>query len=143
MNYKSSIQKTQQHNVSKKAQLVKIFREIFEKDEFDEADIHKYFHPDYTQHVDGKVLKFDDFLAHIKSLKAAVNKVNIHFEHLIEDGNRVCSVHYPEAQKVNGMTIKAKVIAMFEFKEDQLIFCDELTHLIQGEEDDADLGSRH
>ncbi|MDA0911127.1 MAG: nuclear transport factor 2 family protein, partial [Proteobacteria bacterium] len=116
---------------------------IFEKDGFDEADIHKYFHPDYTQYVDGKILKFDNFIAHIKALKSTVSQVKIHFEHLIEEGNKVCSVHYPEAEKINGMIIKAKVIAMFEFKGDQLILCDELTHLIEGDKEDEDLGSRH
>lgn len=143
MNSKKNTQKRQAYCLGKKELLVRIFKAIFEKDGFDEAEIHKYFHPDYTQYVDGKVLKFDDFVAHIKSLKSTVNQVKICFEHLIEDGNKVCSVHYPEAKKDNGMIIKAKVIAMFEFKGDQLILCDELTHLIEGDKEDKDLGSRH
>ncbi|WHN65007.1 nuclear transport factor 2 family protein [Cysteiniphilum sp. QT6929] len=143
MNRKTITQTRQEHCSDKKELLVRIFKIIFEKDGFDEADIHKYFHPDYTQYVDGKILKFDNFIAHIKALKSTVSQVKIHFEHLIVEGNKVCSVHYPEAKKINGMIIKAKVIAMFEFKGDQLILCDELTHLIEGDKEDEDLGSRH
>ena len=43
---------------------------------------------------------------------------------------------------LNNDKIRAKVIAVFEFKDQKLISCDELTHLIEGSNDDRDMGSR-
>ncbi|WP_119328244.1 nuclear transport factor 2 family protein [Cysteiniphilum halobium] len=143
MNTEKTGQSTQGHCLNKKEQLVQIFKTILEKDGFNEADIYKYFHPNYIQYVDNKILRFDEFIAHIKVLKATVSQVTIDFDHLIEEGNKVSSVHYVKAKKANGVMVKAKVIAMFQFKEDQLVMCDELTYLISGEASDADLGSRH
>lgn len=128
--------------LDKKNLLKKIFADVFESPDFDFKVIQKHFHPDYTQCVDGKTLHFDQFVEHMKALKASIKEVKVSFEHLIAEDNSVCSIHYPEGVKSNGQRIKAKVIALFKFKDLQLIFCDELTQLIVGEKEDRDLGSR-
>lgn len=127
----------------KKALLKEMFTEIFENDAFDLALTHKHFHPDYQQLVDGKSIDRDGFIDHMKALKAAVTNVKITFKHLVAEGNAVYSLHYAEGTKADGKTVKAQVNAYFEFEGDQLILCDELTHMIEGEEADRDLGSRH
>lgn len=40
------------------------------------------------------------------------------------------------------LKIEVQVNAMFEIQNNQLISCNELAHLIHGEESDQDLGSR-
>lgn len=127
----------------KKALLQEMFKSVFEKDEFDLALVHKYFHSDYEQFVDGKSLNRDDFIEHMKALKSALKDVSITFKHLVAEGNAVYSLHIAEGTKPDGRRIKAQVNAYFQFEGNQLIFCDELTHMIEGEEADRDLGSRH
>ena len=75
-------------------------------------------------------------------LKNAVHSTQITFEHLVAENDKVCSIHYAQGIKSNGQKIKAKVIALFQFQDDQLILCDELTHLVEGSTEDRDLGSR-
>ncbi len=127
----------------KKQLIQSIFADIFEKPGFDLALIEKHFHPDYQQWVNGESLDFNGFVDHMKALKSALKTVKITFEHLVEEGDRVCSIHYPQAEKNDGSHMKGKVIAFFKFSGDQLIACDELTHLLEGTDEDRDLGSRH
>jgi len=127
----------------KKNLLKKIFSDIFEADTFDEKIIRKYFHPKYQQHVNGKILNFDQFVDHMKAIKDTLGSVKIYFERLIEEDDWVCSVHYAEGKKKDGNIVKAKVIAFFKFEQDKIILCDEMTHLLAGNTEDEDIGSRY
>jgi ketosteroid isomerase-like protein len=126
-----------------KNKIREMFTEVFYKEKVDASTIAHYFDPDYTQYVDSHTLNYDKFIQHVQALKAAVSSIRITFEHVVEEGDKVCSVHIAEAVKKNGDKIKAKVISLFQFKNDKLILCNELTHLIEGNEEDSDLGSRH
>ena len=125
-----------------KARTRQIFKDVFEKPGFDFELIKKHFHPDYIQHVDGKVLNFDQFVSHVKVLKSTLSDALITFDTLVQEGDTVCSAHRPSGKKSEGDAVEAKVIAVLKFKGEQLIYCDELTHIIQGEQHDKDLGSR-
>lgn len=129
--------------ISLKQLIQQIFSDIFESSGYKQAEIEKHFHPDYQQHVDGKVLNFESFSAHIKALKDVIVSTKVHFEHILEEGNRVSTIHHIEARKKDGSEVKAYVMAYFEFEGDQLILCKELTRITQGSKEDADLGSRH
>lgn len=48
-----------------------LFLEVFESKTFDLTVLQKHFSPQYQQHVDGQVLDFEKFAAHIKALKEA------------------------------------------------------------------------
>ena len=47
-----------------------------------------------------------------------------------------------EGDKYSGGKVKAKVIALFVIKDNKIVLCDELTHVIAGSSEDRDLGSR-
>lgn len=126
-----------------KAQLKTIFHSVFQSNEFDQAVIERYFHPDYTQDVNGEALNYSQFIDHIRTLKKTLSNIHIDFRHLVEEGDQVTSVHFASGTKSNGKNIKAKVIAYFRFKDNKIIYCNELTQLIEGETSDKDLGSRH
>ena len=119
------------------------FHDVFEEDAFSEAVIARYFHPDYIQTADGNQLNYQQFVAHMKQLKQAVHAVKIDFQHLIAEGNSVCSVHIASGKKSNDKLVSSKIIAYFEIKEDLIYRCDELSHLLEGDESDRDLASRH
>ena len=117
------------------------FAEIYKGDAVDETVVAHYFSKDYIQHVDGKTLNYQQFVDHLYAQRKAIYNVTITFEHLISEGDKVVSIHYPTADKFSGGKIKAKVIALFVIKNDKIVLCDELTHLIEGSSEDRDLGS--
>lgn len=119
-----------------------VFREVFETRNFNESKIVELFHENYTQHVDGKKLSLQDFIAHIKKLKEELSSVKIIFDHIVCEDDSVCTVHRALGVKKSGVEVHAKVIAYFKLKDGKVLLCDELTHMVKGEEEDRDLGSR-
>lgn len=126
-----------------KTRLQDIFKNTFEDPEFNADVVKRHFHSDYVQHVDGNTLNRDQLIDHLKAVKDAVSDVKITFKHLVAEGDTVCSIHIAQGTKDNGKLVKAQVHALFKFKDNQLILCDEITRLLEGDESDRDMGSRH
>lgn len=103
--------------------------------------IGEYFHSDYVQHVDGKTLDFAGFVNHLHALREKVERLELAFDSLFEEGDQVCSVHTVDVSKKDGSRAKVKVIATFKLCNGKIILCDELTHLISGSKHDSNLGS--
>ncbi|MDX2164957.1 MAG: nuclear transport factor 2 family protein [Gammaproteobacteria bacterium] len=120
-----------------------IFAHVFEKDGFDEAVCEKYFSKDYIQYVDGKKVDYAGFLDHVRALKSALHSMSFEFKHIVKEGNKIATLHIARGiKKDTGKKIEVQVNAMFEIQNNQVISCNELTHLVHGEESDQDLGSR-
>ncbi|MES2204085.1 MAG: nuclear transport factor 2 family protein [Pseudomonadota bacterium] len=120
-----------------------IFVTLIEEREVSEATCARYFSKEYIQYVDGKVLDYDHFVKHMKTLMATIKSAKVTFKHIIVEGDKVATVHNVKAIKNDGSHIEAQVNALMQIKNNKIILCDELTHLIQGEKSDKDLGSRH
>lgn len=119
------------------------FATVVENPQYDEAAIRRYFSPDYVQQVDGKVLSFDQFRQHLNVLKETVTAVAVRFDTLAAENEVVFSNHRVTATRANGQTGEMQVIAEFRIHNGQINACNELTHLIRGDAEDRDLGSRH
>ena len=98
--------------------------------------------PDYIQRVDGKELDYAGFISHIEALQANLSSADITFEHIVTDGLSAATVHSVQAVKTNGQRSRFKVIAYYRFRGKRVCLIDELTHLIEGDAADRDLGSR-
>jgi len=118
-----------------------IFQQILESPVYDKALIEDYFSPEYVQHVDGKTLTYAHFLQHVETQKERISQLKISIDAFVEQGNECSSVHWVKAMTQDGRKILVKVIAHFKFHEGKLVSCDELTRLIEGKIEDADVGS--
>jgi hypothetical protein len=98
--------------------------------------------PDYIQRVDGKQLDYVGFLRHSEALQVSLKSSSVTFEHIVTDGISAATVHLAQAVKTNGDRIRIKVIAYYQFRGNRICLVDELTHLLEGPEQDRDLGSR-
>jgi len=115
---------------------------LSQKGGINDEEIAAYFHRDYRQYVDGKELDYAGFVAHMKAQQNVVAKMNIYFKNIIQEDNIVFTNHVVDIWKKDGGKIKIHVIAQFTMKDGKVIGCDELTHLISGNEEDKDIGSR-
>jgi ketosteroid isomerase-like protein len=98
--------------------------------------------PDYIQRVDGKQLDYEGFLSHSEILRMSLVSSSVTFEHIVTDGFSAATVHIADAVKTTGERIRLKVIAYYQFRGNRICFVDELTHLLEGDAQDRDLGSR-
>lgn len=103
----------------------------------------QYLHPEFIQYVDGETLNLYDCLTHARSVKASMKSGKITFEHVIGEGNKVCTVHIAESITNGGNAVKFKVIAYFELKDNKIRLFDELTRMIDGDDTDRDITSRN
>lgn len=118
----------------------KCFKELLEDEHATPEMFGKYFSEEYIQHVDGVTLDYQGLLAHAATLKSRVKNIKVELVHLVAEGDKVCSVHLVDSMRDNAL-VKMKVIALFQLKENKIILCDELTHMILGDEEDRNLGS--
>jgi SnoaL-like protein len=116
---------------------------LIENRDTNEATYAKYFSKEYIQYVDGNVLNYDHFVAHMKALAATIKSAKVTFKHLVAENDKVATIHKVNATKQDGSQVEVQVNALFQIKDNKIILCDELTYLIQGEKSDKDLGSRH
>jgi hypothetical protein len=98
--------------------------------------------PDYIQRVDGREIDYAGFISHMEALHADLASADITFEHIVTDGRSAATVHIVDAVKTNGKRARFKVIAYYQFRGKQVCLIDELTHLLEGDPQDRDLGSR-
>lgn len=125
-------------------QLIKnVFRDIFSNLDFTEETCEKYFSINYIQYVDGKKLDYDKLIKHLMNLKSTLHKIKITFKHIISEHDKVSTIHIVNATKKNGVVCKVQVNAMFQIKNQKIILCDELTHLISGEGLDKEIASNY
>ena len=120
-----------------------VFNHTIEDMNATEETYAKYFSKDYVQYVDGKTLKYYDFIAHMKAQKNVMKSAKVTFKYMIAEGDTVATVHLVNGIKKDGGIIEVQVNALFLIKDKKIVLCDELTHLIKGEKSDRDLGSRH
>lgn len=125
-----------------KEHVMAALREIVQAKECDEQRIAHYFSKDYIQNVDGNTLDYSQFIAHMKVLKTVLNDVGLKFLGVAGEDNLVFTHHHVLANKHDGSKIHAQVLAHFTLQDGKIIRCDELTHSIQGSDEDRDLGSR-
>ena len=108
----------------------------------DAESLSRFFAADYVQDVDGKRLDFRGFIDHARTLKTSLRSARATIENFVVDGMTIADIHVVEGEKTNGDTIRAKVIAFYAVRDGKIVRVEELTHLLQGSDEDRDMGSR-
>lgn len=119
----------------------KTFEDVIENMQADEEIISQYFSTDYIQYVDGHMLDYPGFIQHMKKQKTLINSAKVTIDHCVAEKNKICTIHRVDIDKKNNEKISVKVIAYFEIENGKIILCDELTKLLQGGEEDHNIGS--
>lgn len=127
---------------SNKALVRQMFRDVLETDSFDERVILRYFSPAYVQRVDGKTLRFPEFVDHVRELKHTVTNLRFTFEEMIAEGEKVMEIHRVEGEKRAGGKFTVRLFSLWEIGKGKIISCDEISHVEGGAPEDRDLGSR-
>lgn len=114
---------------------------VVENMNLSEKTISKYFSTDYKQYVDGKFLNYNDFISHMIKQKSLLSSAKVTIKQIIVEKNKVSTIHIVDAIKKDGGVVKVQVNAFYILKNNKIILVDELTHVINGEKSDKDLGS--
>lgn len=128
-------------NAEARAYLEKSFGEVFGPNA--SRDVYaKYFHPDYVQTVDGKVLDYAAAMHHLDVVNAATASVEIVFDKVLVSGAWIAESHSVAATLKDGQVSNFTLIALMRLEGRRIIELEELTHQTGGDTQARDLGSR-
>lgn len=102
----------------------------------------EFFHADYEQWVNGNYLCCEDFLHHMALLKQVTRSMTLTILAVASQGDEVLTHHLVDVEKHDGARSTIQVLAHFTMRNQRIARCSELTHLVSGDRQDADLGSR-
>jgi hypothetical protein len=78
---------------------------------------------------------------HQKNIKSLIKSMTPDFKYMVSDGTHVAAVYFIYLTKNDGSKLGVKDIAYFTLKDHKIIYVDELTHLIKGNQADKNIGS--
>jgi hypothetical protein len=119
------------------------FAEVLANPTFDRKKITQYFSTDYKQHVDGKILDYDQFVAHVELVKKRTSGLIFDYATIVQEGKIVFTNHKVTATMENGEVSVTHLIAEFHIEQDRIVYCSEMSRLLTGKKEDGDLGSAH
>lgn len=106
-----------------------------------DLDYHRYVAEDYQQKIDGKIFDREAWAAHMRMIKDPMISQHVNFDHLVAEGEAAAASFVVTNIKKDGSRLKVKVIACFQVRDGKITCVDEPTHLIEGDENDKNIGS--
>lgn len=119
--------------------LKNIWESIYDPDKDVSTVIKQYFHPNYTQCINGVEMSYDDYISHVIEQKQNMQINTIDYKHILEEGDEVFALYYPRGTNNDGLLVEAEVIAYFQFKEQKLNSIHGQVRLIEGRLSDVDM----
>jgi hypothetical protein len=104
-------------------------------------DYSKYVSKNFINHVDSNTFDFKQWVTHQKNIKSLIKSIKPDFKYMVSDGTNVAAVYFIHLIKNDGSELDVKDIAYFRIKDHKIIYVDELTHLITGNQADKNIGS--
>lgn len=120
----------------------KAFTDFLESSEVNEKDIEKFFSKDYIQYADGEKLNYHEFIEHMYTLKKSVKYLNVNIKSIAQENEIIFTNHLISGKTKDDKMFSGEVIAEFRIKNNQIYYCNELTHMTDGDGETRDLGSR-
>lgn len=104
-------------------------------------DYGKYVAKDFINPIDGNVFNYEQWVTHQKHIKTMVKSMTPNFDLMVAEGNNVAAIYHIDIVKNDGSKLVVKDMAFFKIDHDKVVYCEELTRLIKGDETDKNIGS--
>jgi len=104
-------------------------------------DYSKYVSENFVNTIDDKRFNFQEWTQHLENIKAIVTSIKPTFDCIISDGKNVFASYHVKSVKPNGEEIVVKDLGHFVIEDGKIVYCDELTKLIQGGQNDHGFAS--
>ncbi|MDQ1097171.1 MULTISPECIES: hypothetical protein [Chryseobacterium] len=118
------------------------FKAVVEDLHYSQATVDQYFSKNYRQYVDGKELDYERFCRHMRIQKQSIKGISIDFKTIVQENHIVFTRHIVNITTVENRTAVIQVIAEFHIEDNKIQYCNELTHMISGDQRERDIGSR-
>lgn len=104
-------------------------------------DYSKYVSKNFVNPIDGNKFNYDQWVTHQKNIKKMVKSMKPTFDLLVAEGNNVAAIFRVYIIKKDGSELEVKDMGFFKIENHKIIYVEELTRLIKGNEKDQNIGS--
>lgn len=104
-------------------------------------DYSKYVAKNFVNPIDGNTFTYDQWVAHLQHIKSIVKSMKPTFDLMVAKDNHVATIYRINIIKNDGRKLEVKDMAFFKIKNNKIVYCEELTRLIKGNEEDKNIGS--
>ena len=108
----------------------------------DTTDYSKYMSNQYIEHIDGQTVNYQHWLHHMLDLKNMMNSYSLSFDEIVAEDNQIATSYVVHATKKDGTKLDIRIIAIFKIQNGKMIYCDELTHLLNGPTSEKNLSDK-
>lgn len=109
----------------------------------DTSDYSKYMSNQYIEHIDGQIFNYQQWLHHMLDLKGMMKSYQLSFDEIVAEGDQIATSYVVHATKKDGTKLDIRIIAIFKIQNGKMIYCDELTHLLNGPASEKNLSDQH
>ena len=104
-------------------------------------DYSRYVSKDFVNPIDGNQFNYEQWVAHQKNIKAMVKSMKPTFDLMVAEDNHVAAIYRIHIVKKDGSELEVKDMGFFEIKNRKIVYVEELTRLLKGNEKDKNIGS--
>lgn len=104
-------------------------------------DYSKYVAKNFINPIDGNVFNYEQWVTHQKNIKAMVKSMTPTFDLMVAEGDHVAAIYHIDIVKNDGSKLTVKDMAFFKIDHGKVVYCEELTRLLKGNEADKNIGS--
>ena len=104
-------------------------------------DYSKYVSKDFINPIDGNRFDFEQWATHQKNIKKMVKSMTPVFDNIVAEGDQVAAIFYVDIVKNDGSKLRVKDMGFFKIKDGRIVYVEELTRLVKGDEKDKEIGS--
>jgi hypothetical protein len=108
----------------------------------DTTDYSKYMSNQYIEHIDGQTFNYQQWLHHMLGLKNMMKSYRLSFNEIVAEGDQIATSYVVHATKKDGTKLDIRIIAIFKIQNGKMIYCDELTHLLNGPDSEKNLSDK-
>lgn len=104
-------------------------------------DYSKYVSKEFIIHIDGEVFNYAHWIIHLKHIKDLIKSMKPTFDWMIAENDNIAAIYHVNLIKNDNSKLEVRVFAFFKIKNNKIVYVEELTRLIKGEEKDKNIGS--
>jgi hypothetical protein len=104
-------------------------------------DYSKYVSKDFINLIDGNKFDYEQWVVHQKHIKSSLKSMKATFDSMVAESNHVAAIFRVHLIKKDGSELEVKDMGFFKIKNHKIVYVEELTRLIKGNEADKNIGS--
>lgn len=119
--------------------IFQMWHALYDKNQGTEAIIKKFFHPDYSQCINGVFMNRHQYIEHVEAQKRNMDVPEFVYKNYLVQADELFLIYDVKSKNIYGEAIEAEVIAYFKFKDNKVLKIHGQVHLLKGDATDVDM----